>query len=270
MSLSIAILIVAGAAATAFAALALMRRAVVLSNPTRGTPMAIVVGTCFAVLLAFLVLSAFQTYTGAKTGAASEANAVLDMSRTVDLFPSSKRDEMRSDFVCYARAVVNEEWPAMRNGDSSPLVDYWISRYRSALDGVAVRSLRAQTALQDLLNQAAVRTSGRQQRLSDDTPAVPTPLWLALIFVGCVAVSLQLGMADRGERLRVQGLQVAGVAAVITTGLLIVNFLDHPYGPHVGGIQPTAMRRTLVLVRNLEPSLRPACGADGRPLQLIP
>ncbi len=69
MSLLVAILIVLGAAATAFAAVALVRQTgnAVLSNPTRGTPMAIVVGTSFAVLLAFLMLAAFQTYNGAQS-----------------------------------------------------------------------------------------------------------------------------------------------------------------------------------------------------------
>jgi hypothetical protein len=95
---------------------------------------------------------------------------------------------------------------------------------------------------------------------------VPTPLWIGLIFAGCVAVSLQLGMADPGERLRVQGVQVAAVAAVVATGLLIVNFLDHPYGTHVGGIEPTAMRHSLVLVQKLEPGLRPQCTPSGRPV----
>lgn len=266
MNLATAILIVLGAAATGFTAVVLVRRTEVLSNPTRGTPMAIVVGTSFAVLLAFLILAAFETYTGAKSGAATEANAVLDMSRTAGVFPPSQRDRLRSNFVCYGRAVVNEEWPAMRQGHSSALVDYWISSYRSTLGRVTVRSLSAQAALQDLLTLANNRTVGRQQRLSDDTPAVPTPLWLALIFVGCVAVSLQLGMVDRGERLRVQGLQVAGVAAVITTGLLIINFLDHPYSTSVGGIQPNAMRHTLTLMHNLEPGLRPRCTQSGRPI----
>jgi Protein of unknown function (DUF4239) len=266
VDLPVAILIVLGAMAVGFTAVVLVRRTgSVLSNPTRGTPMAIVVGTCFAVLMAFLIVSAFQNYGGAKSGAASEANAVLDMARTAQFFSASQRDQLRSDFVCYGRAVINEEWPAMRRGHSSPLVDRWISEYRAALGRLPIRSLRAQTALQDLLDLAATRTAGRQQRLSDDTPAVPTPLWLALIFAGCVAISLQLGMADSAERLIVQGLQIAGVAAVIATGLLIINFLDHPYSSGIGGIQPTAMRHTLVLMQSIEPGLRPACSADGRP-----
>ncbi len=228
--------------------------------------MAIVVGTSFAVLLAFLILAAFQTYNGAKTGAASEANALLDMTRTAALFPAAQRDQLRSDFVCYGRAVVDEEWPAMRNGRSSPIVDGWVAAYRGAFGRLTVRSPREEVAFQDLLAQAATRTTGRQQRLSDDTPTVPTPLWLGLLFVGCVAVALQLGMADPGELLRVQGLQIGGVAAVVATGLLIINFLDHPYAPHTGGIQPNAMRHTLVLASSLEPGLRPACNASGRPV----
>lgn len=267
MDLPIAILIVVGAAAGGFAAVVLVRlTGSVLSNPTRGTPMAIVVGTSFAVLFAFLMLSAFQTYGGAKSGAGTEANAVLNMARTAALYPDAERDKLRSDLRCYSRAVINQEWPAMRQGHSSPLVDHWVAAYRSEFDRLTVRSPREQVAFQDLLTQAATRTSGRQQRLSDDTPAVPTPLWIGLIFVGCVAVSLQLGMAARDERLRVQGLQVAGVAAVVATGLLIVAFLDHPYGTHVGGIEPTSMRHSLALQHNLQPGLRPKCTMGGRPL----
>src|SRR5205085_1969499 len=129
-----------------------------------------------------------------------------------------------------------------------------------------VLSLREQAAFQDLLTEAAARTTGRQQRLSVDTPAIPTPLWVGLVLAGCVALSLQLGMVDQDERLLVQGLQVGGVAAIIATGLLMANFLDHPYAPHVGGLQPRSMRNTLVLVHNLEPTLRPACSDSGRPI----
>jgi hypothetical protein len=266
MSTAVGILIVFGAAALAFALVALVRRGgrPVLGNPTRGTPMAIVAGTSTAVLLAFVIVAAFQTYNSARAGAASEANAVLDMARTAALFPAAQRDRLRSDLVCYGRAVVDEEWPVMRSGHSSPLVDNWVSSYRAEFGRLTVRSLLQQAAFQDLLTQAATRTTGRQQRLSDDTPTVPTPLWLALLLAGCVAVALQLGMADPEERLAVQGLQIGGVAAIVATGLLVINFLDHPYTPQIGGIEPTAMRHTLALARNLEPALNPRCTSTGR------
>jgi hypothetical protein len=268
MALPIAALIVVGAVAAAFAAVALVRWAAggsVLANPTRGTPMAIVSGTSFTVLLAFLILSAFQTYNGAKAGAASEADAALEMARAAALFPVSQRDQLRSDLICYGRAVVKEEWPAMREGRSSPRVDYWITALRAEFDRLTVRSLRNQAAFAELLTDADARTTGRLQRLNDDTPAIPTPFWVALLFAGCVAVSLQLGMVDRDERFLIQGLQVGGVAAIVSTALLMVSFLDHPYAQGVGGIQPSSMRHALVLIQNLEPKLRPACTDGGRP-----
>lgn len=125
---------------------------------------------------------------------------------------------------------------------------------------------REQLSFQELLNQAASRTTGRQQRLADDTPSVPTPLWLALVFGGCVAVALQLSMADPRERVGVQSVLVGGFASVVVAGLLIVNFLDHPYQRHDGGIQPTAMSQTVVMVRNLQPGLHVGCDQSGQPV----
>jgi hypothetical protein len=196
-------------------------------------------------------------------GALTEAEAVLQMVRTAALFPPSQRDELRSDFVCYGRAVVDREWPAMRNGHASPLVDYWIGAYRGTFGRLDLRSPREQLGFQDLLNLAGTRTAGRQQRLSQDTPSVPTPLWLALVLGGCIAVAAQLSLA--GSRVRVHALLVAGLACLVAAGLLIIYVLDHPYQSHTGGIPPSAMRRTLVMIGTLEPSLRPGCSEGAQP-----
>jgi hypothetical protein len=218
------------------------------------------------VLLAFVTFAAFQTYNGAKGGAQAEAVALLEMSRTAQFFPVQQRDALRADFVCYGRAVVDAEWPAMRNGHRSPVVDGWIGAYRDLWGRLDVRSVREQLGFGELLTEARNRTDGRRDRLAEVTSAVPTPLWLALILGGVVAVVLQLGMADRRERLAVHGTMIAGVAAIVTAGLLLVNFLDHPYQPHAGGIQPTEMRTSLVMMGELRTAVQPPCGSDGRPL----
>ena len=95
---------------------------------------------------------------------------------------------------------------------------------------------------------------------------MPTPLWIALVFGGCVAVALQLSMADPRELVGVQSVLVAGFASVVVAGLLIVNFLDHPYQGHIGAIQPNAMRQTLVMIHGLEPGVRPRCSPTGLPV----
>jgi len=225
-----------------------------------------VVGTAFAVLLAFVTFAAFQTYNGAKSGAQSEAVAVLDMSRTAAFFPAQQRDGLRAELVCYGRAVISQEWPAMRNGQRSSLVERWIAGYRDLFGRLDLRSPREQLGFQELLAEARNRTDGRRERLSEATPSVPEPLWLALVLGGCVAVALQLGLADPRERLLVHGTMIAGVAAIVTAGLLLVNFLDHPYRHYSGSIEPTEMRQSLAMIGDMKPALRPPCSQGGRPL----
>ena len=41
---------------------------------------------------------------------------------------------------------------------------------------------------------------------------------------------------------------MGGVAVVITSMMLLLWFLDNPYHTGVGGLPPTAMERTLVLL----------------------
>ena len=266
MSLPLAALIVLGAGALAGLAFVLLDRAAAkpfVPESARGGPTLIVSGALFAVVLAFVTLAAFQTFNSAKAGAQTEAAAVLDMARTAAVCPPSQRDQLRADLTCYGRAVVDQEWPAMRNGHASPLVDHWIGTYRAEFERLELRSAREQLSFQDLLNLANVRTAGRQQRLSQATPSVPTPLWLALVFGGFIVVALQLSLA--GSRVRVHALLVGGLASLIAAGLLIIYVLDHPYQTHTGGIHPSAMSRTLVMMGHLEPSVRPGCSESGRP-----
>ena len=58
---------------------------------------------------------------------------------------------------------------------------------------------------------------------------------------------------------------IAGVAAIVAAGLLLVSFLDHPYEGHAGSIQPTEMQRTLTEMRTASPGLEVPCSAEGVP-----
>ena len=215
-------------------------------------------------LLAFVTLAAFQTYNGAKTGAA-QAAALLDIFKSAGFFPASERDELRADFVCYGRAVIHQECPAMRRGERAPLVDPWIAASRTVFQRLTLRSAGERLGLQDMLASARNRTDGRRDRLTEETPSVRTPVWVGLVVAGCIAVLIQLVMADPREHMLVQGAMIGGLAAIVAIGLLLINFLDHPYRSGPGSIQPTAMTSTLTTMRQQEPGLRVPCRADGVP-----
>jgi hypothetical protein len=272
-SIPIALVIIVAAGAVALLAMGVLRRigrGPLLVDPTRGTSMATVVGAAFAILLAFMIIVAFQTYNGAKSAADSEGTATLEMFRTEAYFPPKERDAARSNLVCYGRAVAYSEWPAMREDHTSPLVVPWINRWNDVFHQLDQRSYGEREAFSQLLQEDDARTDAGVARFREAAPSVPSPLWFALIIGACLAVALQLAMTDPRERFRVHGTMIAFLAAVLTAGLLVVNYLDHPYSGLPGSIKPTQMQFTLAAMKSIAPGLKPPCDAVGRPVGPLP
>jgi hypothetical protein len=98
---------------------------------------------------------------------------------------------------------------------------------------------------------------------------VPTPLWIVLFFIGGIIFVYMLFFADSGERAVVQAVLMGSVVAVITAMLLLLGFLDDPFHPDVGGVQPTAMERTLEIIDDAQEAtgleLTVPCDETGRP-----
>jgi hypothetical protein len=84
-----------------------------------------VTGTIFAVLVGFVCRLAFQSYENARSSSQDEALATLAMFHSAEHFPAPSQRALQADLVCYERAVVASEWPAMADQRSSPVVDRW-------------------------------------------------------------------------------------------------------------------------------------------------
>ena len=225
-----------------------------------------VVGTAFAILLAFIIVDAFQTYSGAKRAADEEATATLEMFRTAGFFPAEERDAVRSDLVCYARAVTYSEWPAMHDGETSPLVVPWINRWSEVLRRFDPAGDRERIAFSQFEIEDDARTNAGVERFREATPSVPAPLWFVLVLGACFGVALQFAMSDPRERRVVQVALVGAVGAILAAGLLLVDYLDNPYSDQPGSVQPTAMEFSIAAMEGIAPGLEPPCSSDGRPL----
>jgi len=86
---------------------------------------------------------------------------------------------------------------------------------------------------------------------------VTTPVWFTLLVGGAVVILSGLIFADRRERFVVQAALAAAVTIMVTTGLMLVRFLDQPYEDQAGSIRPTEMRRSLEIMDREAPGLRP-------------
>ena len=228
-----------------------------------------VVGSGFAMFLAFVIFVVFSSYREAEGNAASEAVAVRQMFRTADLFEAADEAALRADLVCYARSVIGLEWEAMESQTDSDVVDLWLDGFERTLASANVAEPRAQIALGHWLAQTAIRQEGRRGRISEASPVIAPFVWVALFIIGFIVIGFMVLFADRREHVLVQGFMIVSVTTMVVAGLAVVAFLDRPYGDHGGSVEPEAMERTresMEMTLNADGVALVRCDALGAPL----
>src|SRR5439155_6533935 len=111
------------------------------------------------------------------------------------------------------------------------------------------RSASEQTAYSKWFDQRTDRENGRADRIHGAEGVIPLPIWIVLLLASGVIFVYMLFFADSAERAIVQATLLGGVAIVITSTLLLLRFLDHPFQPGIGGLRPVAMERELAQLR---------------------
>jgi hypothetical protein len=209
-----------------------------------------VLATGFSILLGFIVFLAFSSYDQSRSGAESEAVTVAQQFETAQFFDDQTAATLGGQVICYGRYVVDQEWPEMRSGDIGNQVNPWaVEMYKTVLQ-VEPHSNAEGSAFDKWLDQTSDRESARIDRVHGAEGVMPWPLWVVLILSAALILVFVMFFADPAERAVVQAIQVGSIVLIMTTMLFVVRFLDHPYQEGVGGVQPTAMERTLDILEN--------------------
>ena len=92
-------------------------------------PMLGVVAALFGLILAFVIIIAYENFLEASADVSREADALASIVRDSAAFSEPEGDRVRGAVGKYVHSVVEDEWPLLREGDDS-------SETASALDGV--------------------------------------------------------------------------------------------------------------------------------------
>ena len=241
------VLIVVVAVLLSLIGLALVRRMVPSSRLEQHTEVAgyvyAVIGVIYAVILAFVVIAAWEEYRDARAAVADEASAVLNLARSANGWPAGDRAEVESALVAYAREVVDVEWPAMAQGDFGPATEtVTVNQLWQALneadEAAAAKSASYEVALLQLDDLGAAR----RDRLLLGQEGLPMSMAVILIIGAVVTVGFAyLFAVDDG---RLHGLMIASLAVLIALLLLLQYQLGMPF-QGVSAIDPTAMELVL-------------------------
>ena len=271
MSLLWAALVVAAATTVAITAMLFVRRRApagsYFEDGDRAAGVFGVLATGFAVLLGFVVFLAFESFDTSRSGAETEAQIVREQFETAQLFPVAVKARLSGELVCYARTVVQSEWPKMQAGTLGDTVNPWTLAMFRITKTVDPRSAVEQAAYAKWLDERTDREDARADRTHGAEGVIPLPLWVVLLLSAVIIFVFMLFFADSAERAIVQATMMGGVAIVITSTLLLLWFLDHPYHSGPGGLRPVAMQRAIDILGQdaaaLHENLAIPCDAHG-------
>ena len=275
MNLLLAALAVAAATAIAVTVMLLVRRGApegsYFADGDRAAGVFGVLATGFSVLLGFIVFLGFESYDRSRAGAEAEAVVLAQQVETAQLFPRPAGDELIGQLVCYGRTVVFTEWPRAESGSQGDELNPWGTELFRTLAGIQPRTPSQQAAYSKWLDQRFERDAARIDRIHGAVGIIPNPLWVVLIFISVVIFGFMLFFADSAERAITQALLMGSVVSVIASMLLLIQFLNSPFHPGVGGVRPVAMERALRIIDEelrAEDRNRPLpCDAQGNPLR---
>ena len=274
MNVALTILITASASLLAIASILLVRRQApdggYFHDGDRASGVFGVLATGFSVLLGFVVFLAFESYDNSRAGAETEALVIAQQFQTAQHMPLEVRDQLGGELVCYARSVVDLEWPRMESGTEGNAINPWAVAMFQTLRPVEPNVPSEEAAYGKWLDQTSDREAGRMQRIHAAEGVIPGPLWMVLIVVALLIFVYMLFFADSGERAVVQGLMMGTVVTVMVLLLLIIGFLNSPFHPGFGSLQPSSMKRTLAILeqeRTIANDESPLpCDESGEPL----
>lgn len=187
-----------------------------------------IVGTIYAVLLAFMVVVQWGKYQDASTLVTTEANLLGDISRMAESLNNDQRKQILTQLRDYAALVSEQEWPGLAQGraddkTTDKMNDLWRSY---------VIEMKPQTSQENVLYAESLKrlndlSDTRRLRINASQDGVPTVLWVLLVGGGVLTIAFTFffGVHD----MRAQILMVAALTGEIAFILLLLVALDNPF-----------------------------------------
>lgn len=235
-------------ASTCLAALAplVLRRAIgferlVVNNEIAGFQYS-TLGTSYAVLLALAVVAVWDDFRDAKRLVDAEASSWLNLYTLAQALPEQDRDNVRIAMGAYVDALINDEWPAMREGHDSNLATQALQHVRATLLQVQVADLRTATVYDHTLDRLIELSEGRRARLDMMSGSLPPLIDMVLVMGAVITIAFTLFFA--GRDVKIQAVMTGMMCLMINLVLFAAIELNYPFA---GGVRvgPEPMEQVL-------------------------
>jgi Protein of unknown function (DUF4239) len=201
-----------------------------------------VLGVAYAVLLAFVVVAVWQDYEAAQTNVESEAHELAGVYFLASRMPEPERTKVQELVRTYVRVVVEEEWPLMEQGQTSPRANALVRQLRSEFLEFDPHTKGEQVLYESGLTQSHDADDARRSRLLEAREGIPHLLWVVLVLGGVITVTFTYLFGLRSNL--AHALMVAALTLLICGILFTIGEFNNPFSGLVE-IQPEAFKEVL-------------------------
>jgi Protein of unknown function (DUF4239) len=186
-----------------------------------------VVGVLYAVLLAFVVIVGWESLSSARAITYTETDQLSNIYYLSQFFPSPQGPAIAALTIEYAQIVVEDEWPLMDKGASSPQAQDLVYRIRDDVFALTPQSGQQQALYEQALASVNAFSAARRDRLVTMNDVIPKALWTVLIAGAVITVGFCL-IFGLENKIAYTGM-VAALAVLIALTLILVKNMQHPY-----------------------------------------
>ena len=246
------VLIIAASVSSAVAFLYLVKRTTAEpsrenSNEFTGAVVA-VIGTTYAVLLAFMLGGVWNMFREAEANVEQEASAAINIYRIAAQIKTPEADQIQEICRSYAQNVVNREFPALEErGQMSVEGSQMINQLWKLLEQSKVRSENDSIALYQMMEELRGLTEHRRLRAMQGREGLPEILWAVLIAGGVITVAASCFFGVRHFRFHL--LEVLVLSFLISLVLVAIADIDRPYQGPVR-VEPDGFRYAIRTMSN--------------------
>jgi hypothetical protein len=200
-----------------------------------------IISVTYAVLLAFIAIATWESYTRAEDIVQSEADFVGSIYRDTQGLPADMGKDIRADLRDYVDIVIQREWPAQRNGEMPS--EGWkpLHKLHSAIATMHPADLGESVIEAELLKTLNELYRARASRLSAAAGHIPDVVWWIILFGGAITTGYTylFGFHSLGMHM----VMTASVAASLALVVVLIMALDWPFRGEVS-ISPSAFIQT--------------------------
>ncbi|MGA2689814.1 MAG: hypothetical protein ABSE85_17275 [Candidatus Korobacteraceae bacterium] len=196
------------------------------SNDFTGAVVA-VIGTTYAVILAFTLAGVWNMFQEAQANEEQEANSLVNVYRIASQLPDANARAIQDLCGRYAENALDREWPAMLNRKMPPEGGEMINQFWTLAGQAQARAPSGAIAAYQLMEELRGLTQYRQIRAMQNRETLPFILWAVLIAGGIITVvsACFFGVAN----FRIHVLQVLMLSFLISLVLVAIANVDRPY-----------------------------------------